>query len=186
VGCEVEIDWLGRRLAQLPGRTRGRIAWTREGRARRGHRREGRGTWLDGLDLGASLGDGAGAGAILLTVVLVLTVGLLWQLGVIAVLLALLELALLVPLLVLLFVGRVLLRRPWRVSVRSGGGVVQVAADVRGYRAARDLRDRWREELRAGRPVDTLVVPAAIPGSLRHDLPDPEGFGRVQPDELAG
>jgi hypothetical protein len=184
VGFEVEIDWLGRRLAQLPRRTRGRIAWTREGRARRGRGREGGGRWSDWLDLG--VGWGEGAGAILLAVVLVLTVGLLWQLGVIAVVLALLELALLVPLLVLVFVGRVLLRRPWRVTARSAGGAVRVAADVRGYRAARDLRDLWREELRAGRPVDTLVVPAAVPGTLRSDLPDPEGFGRVQADDLAG
>lgn len=184
---EVEIDWLGRRLAQLPRRTASRVGWTRSGRERRrqaGGRRRG---WVgDTLELGVNGGEGVLGGALLIAALVALGVGLLWQLGVVAVVLALVELALLIPLIVLAFAARVLLRRPWRVTVRSPGGGVRVAADVRGYRAARALRDRWREELVAGRPVDTLDVPTAVPGTLRTDLQDPEGFGEVRPDELAG
>jgi hypothetical protein len=191
VRYEVEIDWLGRRLAQLPRRTAGRIGWTRTGRERRRARRERDGKqrsgWLDVLDLGTfSGGDGAGAGALLLAAVLLLALGVLWQLGVLAVVLALLELAVLLPLLLVVFVVRVLLRRPWRVVVRTSVGETRVAADVRGYRAARHLRERWTEELAAGWPVDSLAVPASVPGTLRTDLLDLEGFGEVRPDEIAG
>jgi hypothetical protein len=90
------------------------------------------------------------------------------------------------PLVLLRFVGRVLLRRPWRVVVREGAGGRRAVADVRGYRAARQLRATWRDHLTGGTPPDALLVPATIPGALRADLLDPEGFGEVRPDELAG
>lgn len=77
-------------------------------------------------------------------------------------------------------------RRPWRVEAAPQGGAPGAVADVRGYRAARRLRDRWRADLEAGAAVTSLQVPASLPGRLRPDLLDPEGFGEVGPDELAG
>jgi hypothetical protein len=188
VGYEVEIDWLGRRLARLPARTRGRIAWTREGRQRRRARRgDGDGPWWTNVvDLGSGWGDGTLGAVLGVLSLLVLAFGLLWWLGVVAVVLALVELALLVPVLLLAVLGRVVLRRPWRVVARSAGGAVRAAADVRGYRAARLLRDTWAADLRGGRPPHHLDVPPVIAGTLRPDLLDPEGFGEVLPDEVAG
>jgi hypothetical protein len=197
VGYEVEIDWLGRRLARLPARTRGRIAWTREGRARRRARREDGDRWWAGvLDLGTGWGDGGWGAFLGVLTLLTLAVGFLWWLGVVAVVLALIELAILVPLLLLAFLGRAVLRRPWRVLVRSGEGAVRAAADVRGYRAARRLRDSWAAELHGGRPPHHLEIPPVVPGILRPDLlddeapdgerPDGQRPGEVRPDEVAG
>ncbi|WP_052664558.1 hypothetical protein [Nitriliruptor alkaliphilus] len=59
-------------------------------------------------------------------------------------------------------------------------------ADVRGRRAARQLCGLWAHQLGAGTDVAGLRVPPALTGRLRPDLLDPEGFGEVGPDELAG
>lgn len=76
--------------------------------------------------------------------------------------------------------------RPWRVTVPGPGGRLRAAADVRGYRAARRLGTVWSDELAAGTPAAALRVPVTVPGAQRIDLLDPEGFGAVGPDELAG
>jgi hypothetical protein len=178
----VHVDWLGRRLADLPVRTRRRIRWTREGREERRRRSRGDGSrWWDAVDLPFD-----SIGALVVAVVALGVLVLLWQVGVIAVLLALLELAVLVPVLVVAFTARVLLRRPWRVTAKDGSGHLRAAADVRGWRAARRLRDTWRQALADGAPLGALTVPAAIPATSRPDLVDPEAFGEVGPDELAG
>lgn len=76
--------------------------------------------------------------------------------------------------------------RARRVVVRDDGGTRYVVADVTGRRAARRLRAAWTRELRDGIAVHDLSLPDDVPGRLRPDLLDPEGFGDVRPDELAG
>jgi hypothetical protein len=113
-GHEVHVDWLGRRLAHLPRRTRRRIAWTRDGREHRRGRRQDGSRWWDVIDLPFHA-DSVTVMLVLLASVAVLVV--LSYLGVFAVLFALAELVLLVPLLAVAFAVRLLLRRPWRVTV---------------------------------------------------------------------
>ena len=76
--------------------------------------------------------------------------------------------------------------RPRRVVVRDDGGTRYAVAVVPGRWAARRLRGSWTRELQDGVTVHELSVPDDVPGRLRPDLLDPEGFGDVQPDEIAG
>jgi hypothetical protein len=159
VPVTVQIEWIGRRLADLPRRTRGRLWFTREGRQARRERR-GRDRWWDSLDLPFGMdGDDLLVAA---AVVAVAVVGVfLWQVLFGAVLLALLEALVLVPLALFAFVGKVLFRRPWRVVVR-GCGLEIAHVDVRGVRRARAVRDEFRRHAAAGGELTPAIVAAVV------------------------
>jgi hypothetical protein len=155
----VEIEWIGRRLAELPRRTRARLWFTREGREAR-RRRKGRDRWWDSLDLPFGLdGDDLLVVAAIAAVAIVGVV--LWQVLFGAVLLALLEALVLVPLALLALVAKVLLRRPWRVVVR-GCGLEIAHVDVRGLRRARAVRDELRRRAAGGCELTPASVSAMV------------------------
>jgi hypothetical protein len=82
-------------------------------------------------------------------------------------------------------VGALLRRRPRRVVVRDGVRL-RAAAEVRGHGDARRLRTCWRAALAASCPPGALPIPPDLRATPRPDLVDPEGFGEVLPDEIAG
>jgi hypothetical protein len=177
----VEIEWIGRRLAELPRRTRARLWFTREGREAR-RRRKGRDRWWDSLDLPFGL-DGDDL-LVVAAVVAVAVVGvLLWQVLFGAVLLALLEALVLVPLALLALVAKVLFRRPWRVVVR-GCGLEVAHVDVRGLRRARAVRDELRCQAVVGgelTPESVSAMVASIEPARTGENPPASTSARRQP-----
>jgi hypothetical protein len=155
----VEIEWIGRRLAELPRRTRARLWFTREGREAR-RRRKGRDRWWDSMDLPFGL-DGDDLLVVAAVVVAAVVGVFLWQVLFGAVLLALLEALVLVPLASLALVAKVLFRRPWRVVVR-GCGLEIAHVDVRGLRRARALRDELRRQAAVGGELTPASVSAMV------------------------
>lgn len=138
----VQIEWVGRRLADLPDRARRRL------RRRREHGPSSDWDWwLPGPVFADSL-----AAVLLGTLVAVLVV-LLWEFVLGTLVLAVLEALLLLVLAATAVVWKALLRRPWRVVVRDADGVVREQLDVVGFTAARRVRDDLRRRLVQG-PVD--------------------------------
>jgi hypothetical protein len=153
----VEIEWIGRRLADLPRRTWSRLWFTRDGRDAR-RRRRGKDRWWDALEFPAGL-DLEDVFVTIVAAVGILVLVLLWELLLGALLLAVLEFLVLVPVALAVLAGKVLLGRPWRVVLRAAG--VEVAhVDVRGLRRARATRDDLRRIAAAG----DVPTPATVAG----------------------
>jgi hypothetical protein len=137
---DVGRQWIGRHLSEAPRRVRrrGSKAWAWQRRTLKGSG-DGLGDGLGGMDAEAAIG--CLVVLALLAALLVLFLVGPW-LGVLV--LGLVEVLVVAVLATLVFMWRILLRRPWRVSASGPGGVVvgwRVVGWQRSRQVVRDAAD---------------------------------------------
>jgi hypothetical protein len=160
---DVGVRWIGRHLVEAPAKARRRSArawaWQRK-TLKGGDLLEGAGDGLGGLDAEAAVGC-------LVVLALVVALFLLLLIGpwLGLLVLGLVEVLVVAVLATLIFMWRILLRRPWRVRATGPGGVT-VGWRVVGWRRSREVvRDAADAIARGGDLVyvhtDLLERPAA-------------------------
>ncbi|MEM7287330.1 MAG: hypothetical protein AAF480_13340 [Actinomycetota bacterium] len=160
---ECFIEWEGRRPLHRALR---RVRDRREARAAK----QAENSSLD-LTSGCDPLGGVDSLAVVAVVVLVALILVFAGPWIVAGLFGVVELAVVFVLSVVVFVGRTVLRRPWRVVAVSGGGLVWAWHQV-GWIASRELVRVVAAELEAGRNPDEIYPEAAAGGSPTRLDPD--------------